>query len=111
MNLAFAKELTPVRRLEATQINPRHAEIIATSPRAQDMAVNMFSAFWTLLLTIGTVVLVSLFTKPKPDSEIATLVYGLAPLPDEGPCPLFKRPLLWAAVVFVLLVVVNVVFW
>ena len=33
----------PVRRLEATQINPRHAEIIATSPKAQDQAVTMFT--------------------------------------------------------------------
>ena len=111
LNAAFGNELAPVRRLEATQLNPRHAEIIATSPKAQDMAVNMFSAFWSLLLTIGTVVMVSLFTKPKPDSELKDLVYGLTPLPDEGRCPWYQRPGFWAAVVLVVLVAVNIIFW
>ncbi|MCX8109218.1 MAG: hypothetical protein N3G20_10480, partial [Verrucomicrobiae bacterium] len=108
---AFTGELAPMRKLEATQLNPKHAEHIATSPRAQDMAVNMFSAFWSLLLTIGVVIMVSLFTQPKPDSEIRYLVYGLAPLPDEGPCPWYEKPTLWAAVVAVVLVIVNIVFW
>jgi len=108
---AFAAEIAPMRKLEATQINPRHAEHIATSPKAQDMAVNMFSAFWSLLLTIGTVVLVSLFTRPKPDAEIKNLVYGLAPLPHEGHCPWHKKPVVWAAVVGVVLVIINIIFW
>lgn len=108
---AFHAELAPMRKLEATQLNPRHAEHIATSPKAQDMAVNMFSAFWSLLLTIGTVIMVSLFTRPKPDSEIKHLVYGLAPLPDEGQCPWYEKPVFWAAVVGVVLVIVNIIFW
>jgi len=111
LNLAFAKQLAPVRRLEATQINPRHAEIIATSPKAQDMAVNMFSAFWSLLLTIGTVVMVSLFTTPKPDAALKNLVFGMTPLPDEGPCPMYRKPAFWAAVVVLVLVGVNIIFW
>jgi hypothetical protein len=111
LNDLFARQLAPVRRLEATQINPRHAEIIATSPKAQDMAVNMFSAFWSLLLTIGTVVMVSLFTTPKPDAALKNLVIGLTPLPDEGPCPIYRKPAFWAAVVVVVLVGVNIIFW
>ena len=47
----------------------------------------MFSGFWSLLLTIGTVIMVSLFTKPKTDEELKNLVYGLTPLPDEGRLP------------------------
>ena len=41
-----------------------------------------------LIVTIG----VSLFTKPKPDAELKNLVFGLTPLPDEGPCPWYERP-------------------
>jgi solute:Na+ symporter, SSS family len=111
LNLAFAKELAPMRRLEATQFNPRHAEIIATSPKAKEMAITMFSGFWSLLLTIGTVVIVSLFTKPKSDEELKNLVYGLTPLPDEGHCPWYKHPAFWASVVGIVLVAVNIIFW
>ena len=108
---AFPEALAPMRRLEATQLNPVHAEQLATSPKAQDMAVNMFSAFWSLLITIGTLILVSLFTTPKPDSEIRALVYGMAPLPDEGPCSWYQRPAVWAGVVALALLAVNLIFW
>jgi len=111
LNAAFAGELAPVRRLEATQINPRHAEILATSPKAQDMAVNMFSAIWSLVLTIGTIILVSLFGTPKPDAELTNLVYGMTPLPDEGPCPLYKKPTFWASAIGLVLIAVNLIFW
>lgn len=111
LDKAFPGVLAPMRRLAATQLNPHHAEILATSPKAQDMAVTMFSGFWSLLLTVGTVLMVSLFTKPKPDSELTTLVYGMAPLPDEGPCPWYKRPVFWASVVCIVLVAVNILFW
>jgi len=111
LNDLFAGSLAPVRRLEATQLNPSHAEIIATSPKAQDMAVNMFSGFWSLLLTIGTVIMVSLFTTPKPDAALKNLVYGMTPLPDEGPCPWYRKPVFWAGVVVVVLVAVNIIFW
>ncbi|MCL5096926.1 MAG: sodium/solute symporter [Candidatus Omnitrophica bacterium] len=108
---AYPGELARMRRLEATQLNPVHAEQIATSPKAQDMAVNMFSAFWSLLITLGAVIMISLFTEPKPDSEIKDLVYGMAPLPNEGTCAWYAKPTLWAAVVGVILVVVNIIFW
>ena len=111
LSAVFSGELAPVRRLEATQINPRHAEIIATSPKAQDMAVNMFSAFWSLLLTVSTVLMVSLFSKPKSDAELKDLVYGMTPLPDEGPCPWYQKPIFWATVVLIVLVAVNIIFW
>jgi SSS family solute:Na+ symporter len=111
LTAAFVNDLAPLRRLEATQINPRHAEIIATSPKAQEMALNMFIGFWSLLLTIGTVLMVSLFTKPKRDEELKDLVYGLTPLPDEGPCPWYKQPVFWAAMVGIVLVAINIIFW
>jgi hypothetical protein len=111
LNAAFPHELAAMRRFEPTQINPRHAEIIATSPKAQDMAVNMYSGFWSLLLTMGTLVMVSLFTKPKLDDELKDLVYGLSPLPDEGRTAWYRRPVLWAAVVLAVLVGLNIIFW
>jgi len=75
------------------------------------MAVNMYSAWWSLVVCLFVTVLVSLFTKPKPDAELKDLVYGLTPLPDEGPCPWYRRPVLWATVVGLVLVGINVIFW
>ncbi len=75
------------------------------------MAVNVYSAFWTLLVSLAVTVGVSLFTTPKPESELKNLVMGLTPRPDEGPCPWYKRPLLWASVVLIALVALNILFW
>jgi SSS family solute:Na+ symporter len=75
------------------------------------MAINMYSALWSLVVSIVVTVLVSLVTKPKPDSELTNLVMGLTPLPDEGPCPWWKAPKLWCTVVVLVLVAVNIIFW
>jgi SSS family solute:Na+ symporter len=91
--------------------NSSHAKIIARSEKAQGMAINMYSALWSLVVSIVVTVLVSLVTKPKPDSELTNLVMGLTPLPDEGPCPWWKAPKLWCAFVVVVLVAVNIIFW
>ncbi len=96
---------------DPSALNPEHVKYIATSPLAQDMAVNMFGALWSLIISMTVVVVVSLFTKPKPLSELVNLVYGLTPLPEEGPCPWYKQPLVWAGTVGAVLVAVNIVFW
>jgi SSS family solute:Na+ symporter len=91
--------------------NPDHVKYIARWENAKEMAVNMYSAFWTLCVCVAVTVGVSLFTRPKPDAELKNLVFGLTPLPDEGPCPWYQRPVLWAAAVAVVLVAINVIFW
>ena len=96
---------------DPAHLNPDHVQHIALSPLAQDMAVNMYSAFWSLLVCMGVTVLVSVFTKPKTPEELKDLVYGLTKIPDEGPTPWYKHPTFWAGVVFCVLVVVNIIFW
>lgn len=112
--------LLPGVQVEASEIvhyfnpaafNPAHVRYVARSEKAQEMAVNMYSAFWTLCVCVIVAVVVSLFTKPKPESELKNLVMGLTPLPDEGPCPWYERPMLWAAVVAIVLVAINILFW
>ena len=94
-----------------SQFNPAHAKHIARSEKAKPMAVNMYSGIWTFLVSVVVAVLVSLVTRPKPDKELKNLVMGLTPRPDEGPCPWYQRPMLWATVVFTVLVAINVIFW
>jgi solute:Na+ symporter, SSS family len=98
-------------RFDPNLLNPDHVRHIALSPLAKDMAVNMYSALWSLLICMGVTVLVSLATKPKPDAELKDLVYGLTRPPDEGPCPWYQKPVLWAGVVMAVLIIVNIIFW
>ncbi len=96
---------------DATKLNPDHARHIAFSPLAQDMAVNMFGGLWSLVTCVTVTVVVSLLTRPKPETELTNLVYGLTQLPDEGPSPWYERPKFWAAVVGIALIAINVIFW
>lgn len=91
--------------------NPANAKIIARSDKARPMAVNVYSAFWTLCASILITIVVSLFTTPKSDSELKDLVMGLTPLPNEGACAWYEKPMLWAAAVFAAVVLLNIIFW
>ena len=104
-------ELARSRRFDAAELNPAHAGHIALSQLAQDMAVNMYTALWSLMLTVAVTIVVSMFTLPKPEGDLKDLVYGLTDIPDEGPCPWYERPVFWATIVAIVLVAVNIIFW
>ena len=93
------------------EFNPDHTRYIARSEKAKPMAVNMYSGFWTLVVCVAVLISVSLFTEPKPEGELTNLVMGLTPLPDDGPCPWYYHPYLWASLVGVALVAINIIFW
>jgi len=99
------------KKFAPAAFNPAHAKVIARSEKAKPMAVNMYSAWWSFVVCVSVTFLVSLFTKPKPDAELKDLVMGLTTMPDEGPCPWYRKPVLWAGVVAVVLVAVNIIFW
>jgi SSS family solute:Na+ symporter len=98
-------------RFAPAAFNPDHTRHVARSPKAKPMAVNMYSGWWSLVVCVLVTVGVSLFTRPKPESELRNLVYGLTPRPDEGPCAWHERPGLWAGLVAIALVAVNILFW
>jgi solute:Na+ symporter, SSS family len=99
------------KKFVPSALNSQHTKVIARSDKAQGMAVNMYTAVWSLMVSILVTVAVSLVTKPKPDAELKNLVMGLTPLPDEGRCAWYQSPKLWAFVVVVILVAINVIFW
>jgi len=111
LDVVFPGEFASVRRWEPTRINPRHSEIITTSPKGDDSAVNFCGSVWSFVITVGTVIMVSLFTTPKPDHELKDLVFGLTPLPDQGKCAWYQNPVFWAAVVFAVFVIINIILW
>jgi SSS family solute:Na+ symporter len=93
------------------KLDPSAVKYVAFSSQAKDMADNIYRAMWTLIANVVVTVLVSLVTKPKPEKELVGLVYGLTEIPSHGHWPLFQRPGFWAAVVGVLFVILNLIFW
>lgn len=91
--------------------DPGALRYIAFSPEAKDMAENMYRALWSWLICVGVTVAVTYVTKPKPVAELAGLVYGVTPLPDEGHLRLHERPMFWAIVVSLVLAALNIYFW
>ena len=91
--------------------DPSALRYIALSPHAKDMAENMYRALWSWIICVVVTIAVSLATKPKPESQLAGLVYGATEIPSEGHLPLIHRPLFWAAVVIVIFFIVNIIFW
>src|SRR4051794_16910135 len=84
---------------------------VALSMDAQDQAQNMFRALWCCLICVMVTVVVSYVTKPKPDSELKDLVYGLTPIPKTEHVSMFHSPVFWGAVVAVIFIILQIVFW
>ena len=85
--------------------------IFARSPLAQGLAQDMFQSLWSCCTCVVVTVLVTLFTKPKPDQELVGLVYSLTPLAHEEHTTLWHRPLVWGILALVALLVLTIIFW
>ncbi len=93
------------------KLDPGALSIIALSANAKDMAENMYRALWSWLVCVIVTVTVSYMTKPLPDEKLAGLVYGATELPSEGHLRLYERPIFWAGVVMIVLVILNIYLW
>jgi solute:Na+ symporter, SSS family len=93
------------------KIDPSALRHVAFSSDAKDMAENVYRAMWCLIANVVVTVVVSLFTKAKPEHELKGLVYGLTEVASEGQFPFFRRPITWAAAVAVGFVLLNLLFW
>ena len=93
------------------KLNPAALASVALSPDAKPMAENVFRALWAFLFTAIIVILVSLFTKPKPVAELDGLVYGATILPKEDPVPFYKNVWLWAVLAVCIFAALNILFW
>src|SRR6266700_2427853 len=91
--------------------DPTALRYVALSPDAKALAQDMSQALWSFIVCVTVTVVVSLATAPKPEAELAGLVYGLTEVPSVGDLPFYKKPLFWAAVVVVVFVILNIIFW
>jgi len=103
--------LTSIGLWAWVKADPSALRYVAISPDAKDMAENMYRALWSVITSVGVNVIVSLFTKPKPLSELASVVYGVTPLPKEEPVPFYKNEWTWTAIAIVLFCALNIYFW
>ena len=93
------------------KIDPTALRYVALSPNARDMAENMYRALWSWIVCVVVTVAVSYMTKPRRDSELTGLVYGVTAIPHETEVPFYQRPVFWAVVIGVVFVVLNIIFW
>jgi SSS family solute:Na+ symporter len=75
------------------------------------MAQNFWIAIFAWLACFLVTLAVSLLTKPRPDSELRGLVYGLTEMPKDDARNWWERPLPLACVVGAVLLLLNIWFW
>jgi SSS family solute:Na+ symporter len=90
---------------------PETLSLIAMSKHAKAMAEDMYRALWSWIICVLVTVVVSLMTKPKPESELVGLVYGATVIPSEGNLGIFEKPIFWAGVAAALLLLLQWIFW
>ena len=93
------------------KLDPSALAYVALSHNARDMAENMYRALWCWIVCVTVTVVVSLLTRPKPESELVGLVYGCTAIPSERHLALWRRPIFWAAAVITGFFALNVIFW
>jgi SSS family solute:Na+ symporter len=90
---------------------PSALRYVALSSNAKDMAENMYRGLWSWIICVVLTVVVSMVTKPKPESELVGLVYGATEIPSEAQVALYQKPAFWAATVTIVLIALNIIFW
>ena len=89
-------------------INPA---TITLSPVASDMAANFWRAWWAWLICFVVTILVSVFTRKRPRTELVGLVKGLTAEKAAQTVPFLRTPEFYGIVSIVILIVLNVYFW
>ena len=84
---------------------------VALSPSASGQAENMYSALWSGIICVVVTVVLSLLTPARPETELVGLVKSCTVIPSDGDIPLLQRPIFWAAIVGIVLVILNIIFW
>jgi len=107
----LAGTLSSIAMWAWVKADPAALRYVALSPNARDMAENMYRGLWSWIVCVLVTVAVSYVTKPKPDSELNGLVYGVTAIPQEAEVALYRRPAFWAVVVAVIFVALNILFW
>jgi SSS family solute:Na+ symporter len=75
-----------------------------------DMAQNFWTAIFAFTINLVVTIVVSRMSAPRPEQELAGLVYSLTPKPVEADKVWYMRPTVWALAVLAIAVVLNIIF-
>ncbi|MGH9629667.1 MAG: sodium:solute symporter family protein [Bryobacteraceae bacterium] len=75
------------------------------------MAQNFWIAIWAWSVCFAVTIAVSLLTRPKPEAELQSLVYGLTEMPKDRGVVWYMRPGPLALAVGGACVLINFIFW
>jgi SSS family solute:Na+ symporter len=103
--------LTSIGLWAWVKADPSALRYVALSADARDMAENMYRALWSVIVSIGVNVVVSMFTVPRPLAELDGVVYGATKLPQEEPVPYYKNEYFWMVLAIILFLGLNIYFW
>jgi solute:Na+ symporter, SSS family len=95
----------------AAKFNWISASLLTLSSTSSDMAVNFWRAWWAWLICFLATIIISLFTKKRPKEELVGLVKGLTQEVIDKEEKLLQKPVFWAIVSLVVLIVLNIYFW
>ena len=76
-----------------------------------EMAQNFWAAIFAWTTCFVVTIVVSMMSKPRPESELVGLVYSLTEKPKESGVVWYKRVTVVGAVVLALTIVLNIIFW
>jgi len=75
-----------------------------------EMAQNFWTAIWAWTTCFLVTIVVSLFTKPREESELVGLVYSMTKKPSEEHIAWYLRPATLAVIVLALVTGLNIIF-
>lgn len=74
------------------------------------MAQNFWTAIWAFSVNFVVTVIVTMMTRPRPESELVGLVYSLTPKPVEHHMAWYARPKVIAVGLIAMLITLNLIF-
>jgi SSS family solute:Na+ symporter len=95
----------------AVKFNWINATVLTLSNTTSDMAANFWRAWWAWVICFVVTIVISLFTKRKPDADLVGLVKGLTPKVDTGHIAFYHKPEFYAILSLIVLVALNIYFW
>ncbi|HVV68523.1 MAG TPA: sodium:solute symporter family protein [Gammaproteobacteria bacterium] len=93
------------------KFNLMSAADFTISAVASPMAADFWRAIWAWVITFVLTIIISLLTAPQPLDSIKGLVLGAPREVVTEALPWHKKPAVWAGISFIVLIVLNVVFW
>ncbi len=85
--------------------------LITLSDVTSDMAANFWRAWWAWLICFVVTIVISWFTRKKPEEELIGLVKGLTRETAGKPVPMLQKPEFWAVISLIVLIALNIYFW